>query len=892
MRLLAFFRRLAGRERADRDLDAELRAHLDLLAEEKMRAGLSPDGALRAARIELGGLEQVKEEVRSLRAGAWLDSFWLDLRFGARQLRRNPGFAAVVVLTFALGIGANTALFSLINGALLRPLPVPSPQQLVVLAIEANGSPLGAVGLSFPQFRELRDQARPFCDVLGLALAGADVSLAADDRSEPITLAAVSGNYFPGLGLNPAQGRLFLPDEGEAPGQDALLVLSHSYWVRRFGSDPSVIGRRVRVGGIPVTILGVAPAGFQGSFSIFDIDGYLNFSAITRDERWSRFWTDRTFRAILAMARLRPGVSIARAQAGIDLISSRLASQFPDTDQGVRLTLIPERLARPIPYAYKGVLVISALFLALTVLVLVLACANVTNLLMARASARRREMAVRTAFGAGRARLLRQMLIETLLLAVLGGAAGILLAAWVNPFFASIHFPNFPLHLDSSLDWRVGTFALAAVLFSSVFAGLWPAWHATRGQVNDALHGSRPGAASPAARRHVRGDLMAAQVAGSLALLIVAGLFARSLRAAQSVYLGFNPAGVLNVSLDPGQINYSQSQTESFYRDLDSRVAALPGVQSVSLASFIPIESPPSRHAVYIEGRHIPRQEPPLTILFNRVDPGYFATLQIPILRGRAFTLTDDSSAPAVAIVNQTLAARFWPHQDPLGKRFSLSGESGPFLEVVGVMQDGKYLTIGQDAESYLAVPLLQNYVSARVLQVRSSIPPALLSGIVRREIQAIGPGMPILELQTMKESVAGAKGLFLYRLGASLAAALALLGLFLAAVGVYGIVSYATAQRTQEIGIRVALGASSRDVSALVLGGALRLLLGGLLAGLAAAWALARLITHHLLGVSTTDPLTYSACTALITAVALLACWIPLRRALHVSPLVALRHE
>jgi len=892
MPFIAMLRNLLHRERADRDLDAELRAHLDLLTEEKLHDGLSPADARRAARLELGGIEQVKEEVRGIRPGAWLDSFWQDLRFAARQVRRNPGFAALAILTLALGIGANTAMFSLINGVLLRPLPVPSPEQVVVLAVEANGSPLGAVGLSFPQFRELRDQAKSFCDVFGLALAGPDVSLAAGDRAEPIALAAVSGNYFPGLRLTPAAGRFFHPGEGEKPGEDALLVLGHSFWMRRFGGDPSVIGTRVRVGGIPVTIIGVAPAGFGGSFSIFDIDGYMNFSAITRDERWSRFWTDRNFRMILAMARVREGVSISRAQAGIGVITGHLEKEYSATDRGVRISVIPERLARPIPYANKNLLVISALFLALAALVLLLACTNVTNILMARVSIRQREMAVRAALGAGRARLLRQLLVETLLLAVLGGAAGLLVATWANRALGSIHFSSIPLRLDCRLDWRVFAFALAAVLFSSIFAGIWPAWHATRRQVSDALHGSGPGGDSASARRRVRSDLMAAQVAGSLALLIVAGLFARSLRAAESAYLGFNPAHVLNVSLDPHQINDDQSQTEAFYRDLEARVAAWPRVQSVSLASFVPIESVPSRHAIYIEGRPVPIGEPPLTILYNRVDAGYFKTLQVPILRGRAFAPTDDAFSPAVAIVNQTMAARFWPHEDPIGKLFSLAGDSGPFLEVVGVMQDGKYSTIGEDPQSYFAVPLLQNYVSARILQIRSSRSSGELSIEVRREIQALAPGMPILEVQTMQEAVAGAKGLFVYRLGASLAAALGVLGLLLATVGVYGIVSYATAQRTREIGIRVALGASSRDISSLVLGRAVQFILAGVLAGLAGAWAVTRVMGHNLLGVSSTDPLTYSACTALIVAVALLACWIPLRRALHVSPLVALRHE
>ncbi len=892
MRIFSVIRNFFRQERSERDLDSEVRAHLDLLTEEKLREGLPPDQARRAARIDLGGVEQVKEEVRAARSSVWLEQLWQDVRFGARQLRRNPGFTTVAVLTFGLGIGANTAMFSTVNGVLLRPLPVPSPEQVVVLAVEVNGSPLGAVGFSFPQFREFREQARPFAQVFGQALVGPDVGLAADDRTDPLCLTAVSSDYFSGLGLNPAVGRLILPGEGEKPGEEGVLVLNYSFWQRRFGSDPSIVGKRARIGGVPVTIIGVAPADFHGSTSILDIDGYVTFSTITPDEHWKPLWTDRNLRRILVMARLNPGVSMAQAQARLDLIAGRLAGEYPATDQGVRVRVIPERFARPIPYANNGILVIAGLFLALTALLLVIACTNITSILMARASVRRREMALRTALGAGRARLIRQMLVEVLLVTILGGAAGLLIAAWANRMVRSIHLPSFPLQFDCSLDWRVFSFALVAVVASGIFAGMWPALHATRADVHATLHGGGDGGDSREARGRVRGDLMAAQVAGSLALLIVAGLFVRSLHRAEQTYLGFDPAQVLNVTLDPHANNYDVSQTEEFYRDLEARVGALPGVESVSLASFVPIESPPGKQAVYIEDRPLPPNQRPPTFLINRVDAGYFKTLRIPILRGREFAASDDETAPAVAIVNQTMANRFWPNQDPIGKRFSLTNQDGPFLQVVGVMQDGKYLSIGEDPQPYFAVPLLQNYVPRRILQIRSSLPFRALSDLVRREIQALAPGMPILGLRTMKESVASAKGLFTYRLGAWLAAVLGILGLLLATIGVYGVVSYGTAQRTQEIGIRMALGASSRDIGRLVLGRAARLILAGVFAGLLAAWGLTRATSFLLLGISGTDAITYVSCTILISAVAFLACWIPLRRALRGDPLAALRHE
>jgi predicted permease len=385
---------------------------------------------------------------------------------------------------------------------------------------------------------------------------------------------------------------------------------------------------------------------------------------------------------------------------------------------------------------------------------------------------------------------------------------------------------------------------------------------------------------------------MVVQVAVSLTLLIVAGLFVRSLRSAESMYLGFDPDHVLNVALDPHENNYDEAQTNEFFRELKAKVMALPGVQSVSLASFVPIVSTPSKQAVYVESHPVPLDQRPPAVLFNRIDTGYFKTLLIPILRGREFTESDDKLAPSIAIINQTMANQFWPHEDPLGKRFSVKNQNGPFLEVVGVMQDGKYNTIGEDSQSYFCVPLLQDYVSGRIMQVRSSVPPESLSAELRREIRILEPAMSIWDLRTMKESLAGAKGFFTFRLAASLAAAMGILGLILAIVGVYGVVSYSATQRTQEIGIRRALGASSNDIRTLIFGQGIRLVLGGVLVGLLGAWALTRAMTHMLIGVSASDPVTYAGFAILLSCVALLACYIPTQRAMRVDPIVALRHE
>ncbi len=870
------------------DLDREIRDHIEMATQENIDRGMSPEEARYAALRKFGNVTRVKEETRQVWTLVWLEQLLQDIRLALRQLRKNPGFAAIIVLTLSLGIGASTAIFSMVNGVLLRPFPAPSPEKLTVLAIAEKGSPTGALGFSYPQFSEFRKQAATFCDVFGLAIVG-PVTLTANDRTDQMALTAVTNNYFSGLGVGPAIGRPILPDEGETPGEEAVLVLGRSYWQSRFGSDPSIVGKKVRVDGIPMTIIGVLPKEFHGSFSMFEIDGYVPLSTITRDESWSGLWTDRNFRMILAMGRLKKDVSTAQAQAGFDVISAGLAKQHPSTDSGGAVHVIPERSARPIPYANNAFVAISALFLALGILVLLLACTNVTNILVARALVRQREMAVRTALGASRGRLIRQILVESLIVALLSVIGGVVFAVWANRMIDSVHVPSFPLQLDCSLDWRVFSFALGAALFGGIFAGLLPTYRATRADVNTALH---DGVRSGGSRHRVHGGLMVVQVAGALTLLIVAGLFVRSLRSAEKMYLGFEPDHLLNVTLDPHADNFDEVQADEFYRELKTKAIALPGVESVSFASFVPIESSPGKEPIYVENRPIPLDQRPPSGLINRVDAGYFKTLLIPILRGREFTESDDKKAPAVAIINQTMAKQFWPHEDPIGKRFSSKNQNGPFIEVVGVMQDGKYQTVGEDPQSYFCVPLLQDYGSWRVMQIRSSVPPQLLGAELRREIRILEPGISILDLRTMKESLAGAKGFFTFRLAASLATAMGSIGLILAVVGVYGVVSYTAAQRTHEIGIRRAIGASANDIRTLIFGQGMRLAVGGVLLGLLGGWLLSGTMAHLLIGVSSSDPVTYAGLAILLSGVTLLACYIPARRAMRVDPMVALRHE
>ncbi len=893
-KLRSWFVRLGGlfkRELRERELSVEMESHLQMHIDDNLRSGMTPEEARRQALIRLGGLEQTKEVYRERRGLPVLETFLQDLRFAARMLRKNPAVTTIVVLTLALGVGANTAIFGLVNGLLLQRLPVPSAEQIVALVIQTGSSSLGALGFSYPQFVEFREQTAPVCEVFGSATAWR-LNFTAEGHSDTLTIGGVSGNYFSALGVKPALGRLVLPGEGEHPGEPTILVLSYSFWQRRFGGDPQVIGKQARVGGKQATIVGVMEKEFRGQFTVFEMDAYAPLSTVFDQSSANNFWNSRDIHLMLVLGRMKPGVTIAQAQSRFDVISRRLAARYAVTDKDLSVRVMDERLSRPIPYANNAFIVFSGLFLILGALVLLLACTNIANILMARASVRQREMAIRAALGGARYRLVRQMLTETMLTALLGGIAGVTLGAGLSRLASSTHLSNIPIRLGFGFDWRVFLYALAAVVLTAVSAGLSPALRATRTDVNTVLHQGGRADAGGKARHKVRGDLMAAQVAGSLMLLIVAGLFVRSLSAVEHMDIGFEPNELLNITLDPSLNNYTAIQTNEFYRSLETKVRALPGIQSVSLAALVPMGSTLGHQPVYIESRHVPFGQRAPGAFFNSVDAPYFETLRIRVLLGRAFTDTDSETSPRVAIVNETMARHFWPGENPIGKRFSLTSDAGPFVEIVGVARDGKYRVLAEDPQPYFYVPLTQHFTAQRTLQIRSSMPPDSLAPIVQREIQALDANDPIEEIQTMKESLGGTLGYFIYRVGAALAAAMGLLGLLLAVVGVYGVVSYAATQRTQELGIRMALGASPRQVLALLLRQGAQLVAAGLLFGLAGAWALTRAMSHMLVGVSPSDPLTYFLVATLLAFITLLACWIPARRAMSVDPIVALRYE
>lgn len=814
-----------------------------------------------------------------------------DVRYAIRQLVRTPAITAVVAITLALGIGVNTGIFSVLNGWLFRPLPVPAPEQIAVLAApREDGSKF-----SFLDFTDVRKQADVFSGVFAYTTGIAGLSTNATPSE--FAYSAVSGNYFSTLGVKPLLGRLFLPAEGEKAGDQLQVVLGYSYW-RKMGEDRGIVGQQVLVNGKPATVIGVTPEEFHGTLFAFEMDGYLPLSFLARSQNSNGFWSNRGHRELFVLGRLKPGISRHYAQASVDVIAKRLAAEYPSTDDKFKIQLIPERVSRPAPFVSRFVPIIAALFLGLAGMVLVLACINVAHILLARAAARQREMGIRAALGAGRVRLIRQVLTESLLLALLGGAAGALLGKWAIAASGSLLHSivttssNLGYSMDCSFDWREFAYTLGAAVLTGVIAGLWPAFRAGRTDILTTLHDGGRGASSGLEKHRVRSVLVVVQVACSLMLLVVAGLFVRSLGHAERMYLGFDPHHVLNVMLDPHQIGFSEGRSIDLYRELVERVRAMPGVESASVAFSVPMSFPGHSDPLYVGGHAVVVGQQPPKVSSNSIDPGYLRTMRVPLLRGRDFRDSDNEKAPPVAIVNQAMASRFWPNEDPIGKRFSLKGTGGPFIEVVGVAHDGQYFFLSPDSSPYFYVPFAQNPSAFAALQLRSWIPPELLIQNVQQEINKLAPDLPAIDIHTMDQTVHGLAGMFIFRLAAALAATMGTLGLILAVVGVYGVVSFSVTRRTQEIGIRIALGAERDDIIKLVSRQGLRLVTAGVLVGVVVALVLTRAMGKLLMGVSAADPATYAVVASLLSAVVLLACYIPARRATAVDPMVALRYE
>jgi predicted permease len=823
-------------------------------------------------------------------------SFWQDLRYAARTLRNSPSFTILAVVTLGLGMAVNTTIFSVINGLLLRPLPVTGAEQIVVLGLRQAGTP-GNQRFSYPDYEDIRDQADSFSDVF--AYRPTLVRFAVDGQGNHSVMSGVSGNYFSGLGIKPALGRLILPSEGHTPGADSIVVLGYSYWKKRFAGAKDVIGKQVTIGNRPATIVGVAPEGFRGTYSLVDMDGYIPLNAPLGgqddpDRAVKLMWTERGDRSLTVMARLMPGVSVQQARTTLSVVAQRIQDQHTDVDKGLAFGVYPEKLARPEPDTENTLPIVAVAFTALAGLVMLVACFNLANVLLVRATVRQREMGIRAALGAGRGRLVRQHLTESLLLALLGGAMGFVLASWAAGFLSALPLgTDLPISFEVQPDARVYFFALSAALLTGLVVGIIPALRVARSDVNVVLREGGRGASDGKRRYFVRNALVVAQLAGSMLLLIVAGLFLRSLGNAQKTYLGFNPDHVLNLSMDVQQAGLSEAQGREFYRQLDERISVLPGVVSVAQAFSIPMGVISSDDPVVAEGHALEAGKQPPTVMFNPVTRDYFRTLQMPLKSGRTFTKADSQKAPKVAVINETMAKKFWPNEQAEGKYFTAKISSGDSrMQVIGILQDARYKHIVEDPEAFFYVPLEQMYMEFRTVHVRTVVPPRLLATEIEAEIHQLAPGVSVTQVQTMSESLNGLNGFFFFRFGAQLSGTMGLLGLILAIVGVYSVVSYAASQRTHEIGIRMALGADPNDILTMMLGHTLAVIGIGVLTGVLVALAGTRAIASLLVGVSASDPITFVGVVLLLSSVALLACWIPARRATRVSPLLALRRE
>jgi predicted permease len=819
-----------------------------------------------------------------------MNSLWMDVRYALRALAKNPWFAATAVLTLALGIGANAAIFSMVNGILLRPLPVKDPGQITVLALQQkHGNVSGQ--FSVPDYLDIRNATSSvFSGVFayGLGLDG----LSENGKPDRIVTNYVSGNFFSALGLQPALGRLILPSEGEVAGADPVMVLGYSYWKAHFGGDPGIVGRKVSVDGRPITIVGVAPQGFNGQASLLDIQAYLPLGMAILDGNPNDFMTSRSFRNFVLLGRLRSDVTLAQAQASLSVVARRLAEDHPREDEDLSLYVYPELRARPNPDPKNTFIVISGLFLSLAILVLLLACVNVANILLVRATVREREMAIRAALGGGRARLIRQLLTESVLLALMGGIAGIVLGWWGSSAVGSLSLgTDLPIHVDFGFDWRVFAYAFAAAMLTGLIVGTVPAIRASRGNLASILHEGGRGVVG--AKHRLRNTLVVVQVAGSLALLIIAGLFTRSLGRAQSANLGFDPSHVVNFVMDPTEIGYSQAQGGQFYKTLLERVRALPGVASASIANSTPMGYFGSGDTLRIESYQPPPGQPEPSARYNGIFTDYFRTMQIPMVRGRVFAETDDETAPHVAIINETMAKAYWPNRDPIGHHFTMDSDPKHSLEIVGIAKNARNAGMTGPIGNFFYIPLVQQYPwnSLASLQVRTVGPPQTMIPEIERTIHSLAADLPVFDVKTMTQAMNTLNGLLRFELGAGLAAALGILGLVLAIVGVYGVVSYAATQRTHEIGIRMALGARPASILGMIFGQGMLIVSIGLALGLAAAFAAARVVGNFL-AVSATDPLTYASVTIVLTLVALAACYVPARRAMRVDPMVALRYE
>jgi predicted permease len=822
-----------------------------------------------------------------------MNSLLTDLRYAVRALRKRPSFTLVAVLTLALGIGINTTVFSLANAVFLRQLPVRDPHNLVWV-FSNNETPN-----SYPDYVEYRKETEIFDGLL--AYDWVPLNLGANGNAERVQGSLVSGNYFEVLGIQPQLGRTISSADDQLQAEAPVAVISDVLWQRQFNKDSNVAGKTLVLNGHTFTVIGVAPNGFVGTEEAFPREIWIPLSmesvvrpAAANAGNGANVFSNRGARTLTVMGRLRAGVTMREAQARLNVVAARLAQNYPDTNQNFQLSIYTAGNGRP---AFRTMLKpVTGILLGVVGLVLLIACANVANLLLARAAKRRKEVAIRLTLGATRSRLIRYLLTESVLLSCLGGSVGLLLSIWLTSFLTAIK-PKVPLPLNVEFhtDWRVLTFTLLLSILVGIVFGLLPALQASKHEIVPALKDQMDHPDSPRRWWSLRNALVIGQVAISIVVLIAAGLFLRSLGHARTINPGFDADQILTLSFNTSAQGYDATKANQFYQQLISRVKALPGVQRVSLAQSAPLSyfySPALSVPVIIEGHEPAPGEDPALVGSNAVSPNFFETLGVSLLNGRDFTDQDTNSSPRVVIVNETFAHTFFPDQNPLGRNLRVMRRGGPPVscEIVGVVRDSKYLSLGEDSTPYLFQPFSQNPQPAMSLHVRSVGNPKDMAATIRREAQSIDSNLPAFNVMSLADNID--ISLFPARFGAFLLGVFGFLALLIASIGIYGVMSYGVSERTHEMGIRMALGARPNDVLRLVIFKGLHLALTGVVLGAALALAATRIVKSYLYDVSATDPATFVGIALLLIGVALVACYVPARKATKVDPLVALRYE
>jgi putative ABC transport system permease protein len=884
---MRFSQRFFRRALTEKHLDAELRFHLEQQIADYIAAGMTPEEAGRRARLEFGGLDQVKEGCREVGATRLMETLIQDLRYGLRQLRRSPGFTAVAVATLALGIGANTAIFSVVSAVLLRPLPFPAPERLVrVMSMRLHGGV--SDNASYPDFADWRARNHVFAH---LAAFNTDsFTLTGQGEAAHVQGAIVSADLFSLLGVKPILGRTFLPDEDKlsATTEGFPIIISHRLWRERFGRDSGIVGRSISLDNRSFIVVGVMPAGFQFPLNAEPMDFWTTMAIeFVTAPGLPSMAEQRGAHYLDVIARLKPGVSISQAQAEMSTIVSALNKQYPENSpRGIRIMPELDRLVGDVRLALL-------ILLAAVGCVLLIACANVANLLLARGTGRQKEMAIRGALGAARVRIIRQLLTESVMLAALGGTLGAAVALWGIPMLIRLVPQDIPRLADVRLDASVLLFTSFLSLLTGVLFGLAPAMQASHSNFAADLKESARRLSGGPQRDRIRSLLVIGDVAIAAVLLVGAGLLIQSFWRLQRIPPGFDPHRVLTFKIDLPYIHYPGLHQSEFFQQAVTRLGQLPGVRSASAVLPLPLDGEDVGTMFDIDGEHVSEANQPRAT-YSWAEPGYFRTVGIPLLQGRDFADADDLKARPVVIINQTLARRFFPDQNPLGRRIKPGIGNGysapPMREIVGVVGDVKQKGLTAEPDPQVYVPLAQSPLGSMIVVMRTEVDPSSMVAAARNVIAGMDKDLPISGVRTLDDyldhSVAQPH-FFSLLLGMFAALALAL-----AAVGLYGVVSYAATQRTHEIGVRMALGAERKEVIRLVVAQGFKLTLMGIALGIAGAFLLTRFLSSLLYGVTSTDPSTFVAVSLLLAAVALLASYMPARRAAQVDPMVALRHE